>query len=63
MTQILKDIGLVFFTFFTLLMLITAIVSIFWAGVPYVPTQRRVIKKIIDLGYFQKDKHLYDLGL
>lgn len=62
MVQILQDILLVLFTTFTLLMLITALVSIFWAGVPYVPTQKRVIKKIIDLGYFEKGKKLYDLG-
>lgn len=62
MIQLIKDLLLILVSLITFLTLLTALVSIFFLQVPYVPTQRKVIKKIIEIGNFQKNQKLYDLG-
>jgi len=47
---------------FVSLMLITALISIFWVGVPYVPSSSRAIKKILELANLKPGQKVYDLG-
>ncbi len=45
----------------TLLMLATAIVNLFFR-VPYVPTKKRVVKRMIEIAKLKKGQIVYDLG-
>ena len=47
--------------FFTFLMLITAVISLF-LKVPYVPTKKRVMKKMIEVAKLKNNDVVYDLG-
>lgn len=46
---------------FTFLMLCTAIVSL-WIQVPYVPSRKNVVRKMIEIAKLKKDEVVYDLG-
>lgn len=55
------DILLIFFLLFTLLLAVTALVSIF-LRIPYVPTKKKVIDKIFEEAEIKKGESFYDLG-
>lgn len=55
------DFLLLFFLVFTLLLVATALTSIFFK-VPYMPTKKRVIEKIFNEAKIKKGESFYDLG-
>ncbi|MBI2464262.1 class I SAM-dependent methyltransferase [Candidatus Peregrinibacteria bacterium] len=57
----LRDILTIFFLAFTLLLLLTAMVSLF-LGVPYVPSKRRVIDALLEYVPKKNNLKVYDLG-
>ena len=57
----LQDLVLLFFLAFTLVLLITVILNIFYL-VPFVPSKKSVIENIITLAGFKKGEKVFDLG-
>lgn len=56
-----KDIFLIFAFIFSIGLLATALVSIF-LRVPYVPTRRKFVEKLLHAAHLQKGQKVYDLG-
>jgi ribosomal protein L11 methylase PrmA len=59
--SIFKDIFLTFFLLFTLLLVATVMVNIFYV-VPFVPSRRRVIDHVLDLAKLKDGEKVFDLG-
>ena len=57
----IRDILTIFFLTFTLLLLITAMISLF-LGVPYVPSKRKVIDALLEFVPKKNNLKVYDLG-
>lgn len=61
LTELFKETIAMGILILTLLMLVTAIVSLF-LRVPYVPTKKRVMRKMIEVAHLKNGDHVYDLG-
>lgn len=61
MQEYLYNLFLILFSVFVLLLLATAIISLFLT-VPYVPSKKRIIRHILELAKLQKGEKIYDLG-
>ncbi len=61
MTVFWADIILIVFLVFALLLLATAIVHLF-SGVPYVPTPKKVVDKMVEIAELKKGEVVFDLG-
>lgn len=59
--SLFKDIILTFFLLFTLLLVATVLVNIFYV-VPFVPSKRRVIEHILKLADLKNGDNVFDLG-
>lgn len=61
MTNLISDFLAIILAIGVLLMLLTAVINLLYQ-VPYVPTNKKVMKKMIELAHLKPGEKVYDLG-